>query len=293
MEENAIMETTAGETTQPQAESQADVDTSDTQTSVEETAEGEQTSEPEAQEAAEPEENEKNEKTEKTEEENQTFTVKYNGEEKQLTREEMISLAQKGMNYDKVNGQLEQFKNNRAMQDSYAIIEHYAKANGMEVADYLAELNAQREQAENQRFAEENNIPVEQAANVRKMQEEANAILERQRFTDEMMELFTDYPDLKAEDITDDVLAFKNQHNVPLKIAYQMTAGLKKLEAEKAQLEQKLKIKEEAAKNSGLSTGSTKGVGAENTDFTNIKNMSLEDYAKKSDAIWANLKRRI
>lgn len=282
MEENAIMETTDAETTQPQAEPQADVDTSDAQTSVTELAEGEQTSEPEAKET-----------TSSAEGENQTFTVKYNGEEKQLTREEMISLAQKGMNYDKVSGQLEQFKNNRAMQDSYAIIEHYAKANGMEVADYLAELNAQREQAENQRFAEENNIPVEQAANVRKMQEEANAVLERQRFTDEMMELFTDYPDLKAEDITDDVLAYKNQHGVSLKIAYQMTAGIKKLEAEKAQLEQKLKIKEEAEKNSGISTGSTKGVGAENTDITNIKNMSLEDYAKKSDAIWANLKRRI
>ena len=92
MEENAIMETTDAETTQPQAEPQADVDTSDAQTSVTEPAEGEQTSEPEAKET-----------TSSAEGENQTFTVKYNGEEKQLTREEIISLAQKGMNYDKVS----------------------------------------------------------------------------------------------------------------------------------------------------------------------------------------------
>lgn len=66
------------------------------------------------------EEVEESESTEETEASQQTetevrsedsFTLKYMGEEKSVTREEIVPLAEKGMNYDKVKGQLEAARN--------------------------------------------------------------------------------------------------------------------------------------------------------------------------------------
>lgn len=63
---------------------------------------------------------EENEGTEETEASQQTdtevrsedsFTLKYMGEEKSVTREEIVPLAEKGMNYDKIKGQLETARN--------------------------------------------------------------------------------------------------------------------------------------------------------------------------------------
>lgn len=50
---------------------------------------------------------------ETTEESSQEFSlkVKYNGAEQELTREEAVAFAQKGMNYDHIKEQLDQLKN--------------------------------------------------------------------------------------------------------------------------------------------------------------------------------------
>lgn len=71
----------------------------ETETEVEEPVveEGESTEEPEASQPTE---------TEVRNEDN--FTLKYMGEEKSVTREEIVDLAEKGMNYDRVKGQLEE-----------------------------------------------------------------------------------------------------------------------------------------------------------------------------------------
>ncbi len=277
MEENTMlnMETAVETETQPQESISTDVhsEEAESQTSEEAVSTEEQTSEAE-------------------ESSQQTYTVKYNGEERELSMDELLSFAQKGMNYDKVNGQLESYKNNPAMKQSLDIIEYYARQNGLPVEEYLQRLNVEREEAENQRYAEANNIPLEQAANVRKMQEEAQRVLNKQKFTDEMIELFGEHPELRPEDITDAVLACRMQYNVPLSIAYRMTVGAEKTEAELSSLRQQLKIREEASTNTGLSTGSVKGVGTEGQPIHNISKMTLDDYEKNSDQIWANLKRR-
>lgn len=73
----------------------------ETETEVEEpVAEGESTEEPEASQPTEDEVRSED-----------SFTLKYMGEEKSVTREEIVDLAEKGMNYDRVKGQLEEARN--------------------------------------------------------------------------------------------------------------------------------------------------------------------------------------
>jgi hypothetical protein len=62
-----------------------------------------------------------------------TLKIKYNGEERDITLEEAVTLAQKGMNYDKVAGERDSLKNSKEKQ----ILEKFAKASGVKVDDYI------------------------------------------------------------------------------------------------------------------------------------------------------------
>lgn len=76
--------------------------------------EGEVAEEDTAEEVEEGESTEETEASQQTETEvrsEDSFTLKYMGEEKSVTREEIVDLAEKGMNYDKVKGQLETARN--------------------------------------------------------------------------------------------------------------------------------------------------------------------------------------
>lgn len=74
---------------------------------------------------------------EKTEEKPEDFfDVKYNGETKRLTREEAINLAQKGMNYDKRNQELETLKNSKSL----TLISRLAKQSGMSIDEYANQI---------------------------------------------------------------------------------------------------------------------------------------------------------
>ena len=79
------------------------------------TDEGEVSEETEVEETVEEdegtEEPEANQQTETEVRGEDTFTLKVLGEEKSFTREEVVPLAQKGMDYDRVKGQLEEARN--------------------------------------------------------------------------------------------------------------------------------------------------------------------------------------
>lgn len=59
------------------------------------------------------------------------ITIKYNGEEREITLDEARTLAQKGMNYDHVHEELER---NREIA---SMIEGFAKKSGVSVAEYV------------------------------------------------------------------------------------------------------------------------------------------------------------
>lgn len=58
--------------------------------------------------------------------------IRYNGQNQTLNREQATTLAQKGMNYDKINERLQQALNNPVLK----VLESNAKKAGMSVEDY-------------------------------------------------------------------------------------------------------------------------------------------------------------
>lgn len=69
------------------------------------------------------------------------ITIKYNSEEKGLSKEEAISMAQKGMNYDKINYNYTAMKGDYdAIKPIHEQLSKLAKDNGMDVASYVQSL---------------------------------------------------------------------------------------------------------------------------------------------------------
>lgn len=64
------------------------------------------------------------------------YKVKYNGKELELPVAELVTNAQKGMNYDHVKSELDALRQQTAR--SHGLLEQMAKAGGMELDDYLA-----------------------------------------------------------------------------------------------------------------------------------------------------------
>lgn len=67
-----------------------------------------------------------------TEADDFALDIRYNGQNQTLNREQATTLAQKGMNYDKINEKLQQALNNPVLK----VLESNAKKAGMSVEDY-------------------------------------------------------------------------------------------------------------------------------------------------------------
>lgn len=66
------------------------------------------------------------------------FTLKNRDETRQVSRDEMIALAQKGWDYDTVRAERDQLRQYRQEADpALAVIQSYARRNGMDVPQYL------------------------------------------------------------------------------------------------------------------------------------------------------------
>jgi len=87
--------------------------------------------------------------------------VKFNHEEKELTLEEAAILAQKGMNYDKVQSQLQQFQSDPRL----SFVEEIAKEYGMTPDEYIQAVKADREQQKLNELVQQN-IPEELAQEI-------------------------------------------------------------------------------------------------------------------------------
>lgn len=73
---------------------------------------------------------------EKKAEDDAFLDVVYNGEKKNVSKEEAIALAQKGMNYDKIVNQLNEVRNSPELQ----MLQSIAEANGLSPTEYLTHL---------------------------------------------------------------------------------------------------------------------------------------------------------
>lgn len=221
----------------------------------------------------------------------QPLTVKYNGSQLKLSREEAVAYAQKGMNYDKIHDRLKAYEDNSAMKRAYSLLEDLSARHGISPEEYLDGIDRQRQQDEISRIAEKDGLTVHQAQEIHKTRQENDRLLEENRFHREVQELLKENPDLRSGDIPDDAIYYRSRYGIPLKEAYRLTAGYEKLAAEKAELERKLSIREEGRVNSGMSTGSARGRAETHSRTARIGRMSLAEYEKYRDAIWAELER--
>lgn len=138
--------------------------------------------------------------TEEVQEEPKSFLkVKYNGEEQDLNEEDARTFAQKGMNYDKI----------------YNPLEKLAKANGMQVGEYLNQLEATQRQYEvskevdrlrqDEKYADLSDEILEEIANSRidqiitqEAQNEAEAINQDQLQVQREVDMFLkEYPEFQ------------------------------------------------------------------------------------------------
>ena len=246
-----------------------EVDTGD---HTEETETVEETAEETVSETAETPET-----TENTEQEAETkpemFELKFLGETKQYTRDEMTTLAQKGMNHDRILQQrddLQQFRsaNEPLVNDLGRIAQQF----GMTPADLLAsmETNLLRQQGKTQAEAEAIIRANKSERQLQTYQSQEQAAMEQQRAAQERQqrdfrEFVQRYPGLDPKTIPATVWNDVRKGE-PLVSAYGKYE-MQQLKEENQRLQQQLSAKEQNDKNKENSLGSMQsGSGVPKTD---------------------------
>lgn len=150
------------------------------------------------------------------------FTIKNRDETRQVTRDELIAMAQKGWDYDTVRQERDQLRQYRQQNDpALNFLTAQAQKNGMDVAQYLRQVQkqelmrrgmsdqeAEREMQMRQREADVNaqqaqiNAYNSQKASAERAAQERQAALRR-----DMMSFQKAYPEVKADDIPAEVWA--------------------------------------------------------------------------------------
>lgn len=147
--------------------------------------------------------------------------IKYNHEEREIDLEEAKVLAQKGMNYDKLQERVNQLQSNPALE----LVQQQAERYGMTVEQYVEEVRKADEQARLDELLQQN-IPEEYAKEMlenRKFREQYQAQQKAQeeqiRRDQEALDFVQTFPNVKKEDIKPETWA-KIEQGVPLKFAY-------------------------------------------------------------------------
>lgn len=200
----------------------------------------------------------------------ETFTLKVNKEERNYTREEVIALAQKGADYDRVKEKL------GTQQQTVDALADVAKAMGVEIPALLENLminalvkneglseDVARERIMRQK-AEKENTALRQAATAGYVEEETS----QQRAQREIAEFRKSYPDIPLTDELLKALMPDVQKGVSFKDAYERREAAQKDERIK-ELEAQLEAEKQNNKNRAQSPGSQRDSGGrrDKTDF--------------------------
>ncbi|MBR6654361.1 MAG: hypothetical protein IKL27_06490 [Oscillospiraceae bacterium] len=244
------------------------------------------------------EEVEEGEGTEETEASQQTdtgvrsedsFTLKYMGEEKSVTREEIVDLAEKGMNYDKVKGQLEAARNDlkdyekvRAdlskRNEQLQYLEEIAKDQNMSLDELIENTQVQVMQKRTGKDVEVCRGIVANERRARELQAQqasVTAVKDQNAKRDaDIAEFMKAYPELASDpkNVPDEVWEAVNKGESLLNAyrAYEVKALRAELEQQKAAAAEEKRKQE----NKSRSTGSQKTKGTKTVD--------------PFDAIWYN-----
>ena len=190
----------------------------------------------------------------------QMLKIKFNGVEREISMEEAVTLAQKGMNYDHVVAERDNLKQNRAY------IERFAKDSGMSVEQYMAALesNSQQsaQQSEIQNIEEQYpDLPDDAMTELARLRiEKRNRELaqaeaeENQRAMDARTKPWRDFikafPDVSVKDLPDTVIQEIESGKTPIE-AYQSHLI--------TELTKTARIAEQKGMNKARAVGSAKG----------------------------------
>ncbi len=182
-----------------------------------------------------------------------TLCVKYNGEEHQLSHEQAVTYAQKGMNYDKIYEKLKRLEASLPHRDGASPNdEDFRRPSGQEHSD--------KEQDD----------------------------IRRQLMQYQHKEAFLNqHPDVKELPVP--VLQAASEWNLPLEQAWRMTCGYDQLQRQNNDLARQLLIATEQLQNQNRSTGSARDRGDHTPLTRSVGRMSMKEYERYRDAIWRDL----
>lgn len=208
----------------------------------------------------------------------ETFTLKVNKEEKTYSREEVIALAQKGADYDRVKEQLGQSRQENTdlqgkiseQQEAMEVLNELAKDAGTDLPGLLKNLRigmlrkqGLSEDAANERLlrlaAEKENASLKAAVEQPKTEESGADRAKR-----ELAEFREEYPDVELGKELLDKLMSDVQGGMPLLKAYKKYESNQK-DAQIAELQRQLEAEKQNRTNRAASPGSQKDSGGKRT----------------------------
>ncbi len=213
---------------------------------------GVDTDETELEDIEQPEEQSQDEQPSEQEEQPK-FKIKYNKEEQEISYDDAVPLIQKGMNYEKLQEQLNELKTDPRL----AFIDELAQESGMSAQEFIEMARQQREQQMLDELIQQN-IPEEYAREMienrkfrQQIQQEREAAQQKEQETKDYNEFFEYFSqvngrlfDPNKDTIPQEVLEAKAQ-GVPLKYAY-MEHQNKELQAKVQRLTQNQTNKQKA-----------------------------------------------
>ena len=234
---------------------------------------------PEAGEAEEETEEDPEEKSEEAKEEeqkesDQTFELKHLDETRTVNREEVIQLAQKGMDYDRIRGKLDELRGLEAQASAnelYAeFVKELADGAGISVEQMIDSTRARIlvDKAKKQGQTLDMKAAMDQAKQTRearnqldqKTRELREAQTKQERFREEANRFRMLFPDVKAEEIPPEVWEDYDRGG-NLADAWNKNQ-MQQLRSENETLRRELDGLKQEKKNEQRSTGSRKSAGA-------------------------------
>ena len=206
----------------------------------------------------------------------ESFVLKHLGEEKSVSRDEVVQLAQKGMDYDRIREKWDGVKDDVARLRMYeAFLGELAEARGGDkehiveaINDLIDETRIRTMLAAAEADGKELSPAAAAQQAVRKRTEFAPAVpavdpeeARQEKSQMEVKRLLDEYPDVQATDIPKEVWDDMNRHDGDLLGAYQRFEN-RKLKEELKALKKDLEAEKQQKKNKARSTGSTKSVGS-------------------------------
>ena len=243
-------------------------------------SQGEATEETESEESGENEQSDGDKKEgAEASQEPEMFTIKVNKEERQVTREELLTLAQKGADYDRVKQQAEKGKtDNQALTEqlaqtkkAYDVLTSIAKDSGVDVPTLLDTFRV-RQIMDKENLSEKEaterlgRLKAEEKLNeLQTAKEKKSPEQERQeRAERELKEFQKNFPDVDIKDLPVEQMAEDIAAGMTMTQAY-LKQENRKQQAEIEKLNAQLKAKEQNNKNRLSSPGSASDSGARKT----------------------------